>query len=244
MCSSDLLNEKYAKNTKNDDVIKDLSRKLLHVIMLSIIIGLNSYANSISDRLTDNGLTPIAFRNTLYLFLAGLFVFMFTLEDLYRMCAFHCCPNWARNWLTKSLDPRSESYTFISSVPFLQTMLLFIFAPIQVLFAAAVVSCVADSVASIVGKSMGKHKLANVGFYPNKSVEGLLAGVFATLIGVILVFVYYPIPNVGPMLIFSIALVISLIFALIDLFGKYIADNVLNTLIPGLVIWGMLIVFS
>jgi dolichol kinase len=235
------LAEKYANNSKREDVVKDLSRKFLHLVLFSLMVLFHIWAYSIESELAESGITPNAFRNTLYLGIGGLFVFMFSLEDLYRMNYFHCCPDWARNWMRKSLDPRSESWTFISSVPFIQTILVFIFAPVQVFFSAAIVACISDSVASIVGKSFGKHKLTKIGFYPNKSVEGLVGGMVATFIGIMLVFYFYPMAGVALWLVIIIALIGALSFAVIDVWGKFIADNVLNTAIPGLFIWIILI---
>ena len=237
------LQDIYSEHSRNHDVKKDLSRKLLHFIQFTTIILIYNYSINNEGNL-PLGLTPGGFRNTLFIFIGLLFLFMFTSADLFRLNAFHCCPDWARKWFIQSLDPRSESWTFLSSTPFLQTMLLFILAPFPVLLAASVVSCIADSMASIIGKSMGRHKITNIGFFPNKSFEGLLAGVLTAFIGVIMVFHFYPMQNVTPLLVIALALIAALSFAVVDIWGIYIADNVLNTIVPGLLIWGTIILFT
>ena len=239
-CFLDNLNEKYDSSTKNDDVVKDISRKALHIVILFVIVGINEYATSNEIMLREEwGLTPYAFRNTLFIIVGSAFIFMFTLEGLYRLHAFHCLPNWARWWMDKSLDPKTEGWTLISSVPFLQTLMLFIFAPVPVLYSAMVVSCVSDSVASIVGKSFGRHKL-KFGLFPNKSIEGAMGGALATYLGIIIVLTYNPIVGINVAEMNLIALITAAIFILIDAYGKFIADNVLNTALPALFIWAMM----
>lgn len=232
---------KYQDNPKNDDIIKDLSRKLLHVVLLAFVIGLHYFALWYAPVTAQWGLSAIAFRNYLYVIAAFFFVIMFTTADSVRVYKFHLLPDWAIKWYAKSIEPKSEAYTYISSVPFLLTVLLFIHAPIQILFSVAWVSCISDAVASVVGKSYGKHKMTNFGRYPNKSFEGLLAGAFAAFIGVYLLFEWYPMNNVtGTLLQPILGLVVALVFVLIDAFSKYIVDNVENTLLPGMVLYTIL----
>ena len=236
------VSEKYDKK-KNDDIIKDLTRKALHLVMFSLILGIHWFAYSIESQLSEYGLTPIAFRNFLYISLAMFFVFMFTLADLLRITKFHVLPDWARKWYAKSLETKSESYTLISSVPFLLTTLMFINAPIQVLFGASVVSCIADAAASVVGKNFGKHKMLNFGRYPHKSFEGLVAGAIFAFAGVVLIFKFYPLSGLNDMVIYLCALLSTLGFVYIDAFSEKLCDNILNTLIPGLAIWLCIAVF-
>lgn len=235
-----MLNEKYSEK-KSDDIKKDLSRKLLHLIMFALILGLDWLCNSYESELMDYGLTPIALRNFLYISLAMFFVFMFTLADYIRITHFQYLPDWARKWYSKSLETRSESYTFISSVPFLLTTLLFINAPNQVLFGASVVSCLADAAASVVGKNFGKHKMTNFGRYPHKSFEGLIVGTLISFFGVIAIFKVYPLPGVNDLIIILCGALSALAFQYVDAFSQKLCDNILNTLIPGLLIWGCIL---
>jgi CDP-diglyceride synthetase len=237
-----ILDRKY-ENKKNDDIIKDLTRKALHLVMFSLILGIDWYAHLIEPQLAEFGLTPIAFRNFLYISLAMFFVFMFTIADLLRITKFHVLPDWARKWYSKSLEAKSESYTLISSVPFLLTTLMFINAPVQVLFGASVVSCIADAAASVVGKNFGKHKMKNFGRYPHKSFEGLVAGALFSFAGVILIFKFYPLAGLNEMVIYLCALLSALAFVYIDAFAEKLCDNILNTLVPGLLIWVCIAIF-
>ncbi len=157
------LHEKYDKNPRNDDIIKDLTRKLLHFVLFGVVWGFYALSITFASTLATWGLTPIAFRNFIYVGLGFFFIFMFTTADMVRVYKFHDLSDWAINWYAKSMEPKTEAYSYISSVPFLLTLLLFIFSPIQVLLSACVVACVADAMASIVGKSYGHHKMTNFG---------------------------------------------------------------------------------
>jgi phytol kinase len=101
---------------------------------------------------------------------------------------------------------------------------------------------VGDSMASIVGKSMGRHKM-KFGIHPNKSFEGMIAGTLSTFISVVLLFVMYPLAGVNSLLILGIGAIAAMTFAFIDMFGRIFTDNITNTLIPGLIIWGILLLF-
>ena len=227
------INEKYTTES-SEDIMKDLTRKALHFVLLAIVIGVHELAHYLEPNLAEMGLTPIVFRNFVYIVAAMFFVFMFTTADLIRVANFKILPNWARKWYSRSLEARTESHTLISSVPFLLTLILFINSPVQVLFSAAVVSSVADAMASIVGKNFGKRKLKSFGRYPEKSVEGLVAGAFSTFVGVWLVFQAYPIEGSTNLMVVAVALVCTFAFIYIDAFAKALCDNILNVIVPGL----------
>jgi dolichol kinase len=237
-----MLDEKYLFG-KSDDIIKDLSRKALHFVLLAVVIGVYELGLFLERDLATIGLTPIAFRNLLYIIAAMFFVMMFTTSDLLRITNFEFEPLWARKWYFKSLEHRTESWTVISSVPFLLTLLLFLFAPLQVLFCAAAVSCIADSVASVVGKNYGKRKMTNFGRFPNKSFEGLLAGTLSAFISVMAVFLFYPVAGLESLHIYAISLLCAFSFIYIDAFSTKLADNILNSLIPGIIVWASLYIF-
>src|SRR5271157_283694 len=228
------MDARYQFNGKRGDFIKDLSRKLLHLVMLAVIIGSQVIAFSMVSTLQSIGFTPIAFRDFLYVIVAFFFIFMFTTADLFRLNKFQYLPDWAIKWFLKSLEPTREKYTFISSVPFLLTIMLFIWAPVQVIFSVAIIACVADAAASVVGKSLGRHKMTNFGIYPEKSFEGLIAGAACSFLGVIITFYFYPMSIVTGLLLLVLGAIAVVSFIYVDAFAKNIVDNVLNVLVPGI----------
>jgi len=237
------LDEKYKKDNSKD-ILKDLSRKALHFILLALVIGIHEMSFRMEATVTEWGLTPLAFRNFLYVLAAMFFVFMFTTGDLYRQYAFQYIPQWGRKWYGKSLEARTEAHTLISSVPFLLTLMLFVKAQVHVLFAAAIVSAVADAMASMVGKSFGKHKMIHFGVYPEKSYEGLIAGALSAFIGIIVLFHYYPVTGAFPGISIVIAFVCALVFIYTDAYSRYLCDNITNSLFPGLATWLILYFFA
>ncbi len=220
------------------DVKKDLSRKFLHFVILGVVIGSHELPQLgfMQGFIADLGLTPVAVRNFLYFVLGFFFIFMFATADMVRVYKFEYLPDWGLKWYGTSVEPKTEKYTYISSVPFLLSTMLLIFFPFAVILAACMVSCVADSAASVVGKSFGKHKLENFGIHPHKSVEGCVAGTMAAFTGVIVAFTFYPYPGVtlGFQVLFGLLAALSFVYS--DCFAKYIVDNVLNTVLPGVII--------
>lgn len=227
---------------KTKDIKKDFSRKLLHIIQLTGITVIHYAVFAAEESLAEMGVTPLAFRNSIYVFIGSLFIFMFTSADLIRITNFHYLPDWARKWYYISLEPKSEAYSINSAVPFLLTIFLFMFSPINIIVGTSIVSCLADGVASVVGKAFGKHKFNNFGKFPNKSFEGLFAGMITAFVGVFLVFaVFIPSPDISIGLAAVFALVAALVFFVVDAFSVKIADNILNTFLPGfafhLILW-------
>lgn len=237
------LEQKYCQDHNKDDIIKDITRKALHLVTLAILMMSHFVGFWFDDQLAQIGFTPVGFRNTLYFTVASLFICLFAYADTLRMTKFYQLPNWARLWYCKSLDERKEPWTYISSIPFLLAFLLLIFQPIQVLFTAGMISCVSDAAASIIGKNYGKHKLTKIGIHPHKSVEGLVAGVLSGFVSVFLVFELWPYPGMNSLLQIGIALMCALAFAYGDLYGQILADNMLNTLLPAFTTILMLSIF-
>src|SRR6056297_732641 len=233
------LKNAYDEKSHRKDIIKDLTRKFLHIVILGVVFGVYGLANAdfMQDNLNNWGLTPIAFRNGVYLLAAGFFVLMFSYADSIRLSHFEYCPDWAHKWYFKSLEPSTESYTYISSVPFLLSLASLLYIPYDaVIFSAAMISCIADAAASVIGKSFGDHKMENFGVYPEKSFEGMLAGAFSAYISVFLVFhTFHKATPAGWDNL--LAFIGAVIFILIDAYGKAVADNILNTLIPAYVFW-------
>lgn len=221
-----------------DTVFRDLTRKFLHVILVGIVIGFYLMTKSNASNLDLKYENWWAFCKFLYVIIAFGFCNMFTLADVIRTAKYHWIPGWARKWYATSLNPK-EIYTIISSVPYVLSMALLVFGPIQVLFIAAVVSSVGDGCASVFGKAIGKHKFPSF-LDKKKSFEGLLAGMIGSLITTIMVLIYFPVQGQTSLMILAIGLSSMMIFAMIDLFARKIADNILNVLLPGISAWLLL----
>jgi dolichol kinase len=239
----------FIKANHIDTVKRDLSRKMLHVIMWCIVVLLYTWAFFNQTLVEDTwAFTNYwAFTKFCWTLIAYGITFMFTLGDFVRISYHHWLPNWARKWYRTSIAPR-EAYTYISSIPYVLTLSLFQFAPIQVIFIATGVSTYADSAASIIGKSMGKHKFPAKTIFgkadTKKSYEGLLAGSFAAFLSAALTLSLFPVPNQNLGLLMGIGTVCMLLFASIDFFITKVADNITNVLFPGLMVWLMLAAFS
>jgi dolichol kinase len=158
------------------------------------------------------------------------------------MNAYHGLPGWARKWYGSSLEAR-EMYVFISSIPYILTMALLLWTPIQVIFIALVVSAVGDGSASIIGKSIGKHKFPKW-LDHKKSFEGLFAGSFASLLSTIIILLFFPFVNQSAWLVLSIGVGSMAIFAFNDLFNRKIADNITNSLLPAMFAWSLAALFG
>lgn len=221
------------------DKVKDFSRKLLHFIQFSIIVIIHEICINEASSIANWGFMAIEFRNFLYLALGGFFIVMMITADLIRMEKFEYLPDWAHKWYTKSLEPEREAWTIDAAPTILLANLVFInpVIPVQAMFIATYVACISDAMASIIGKNFGRHKLTNFGRYPKKSWEGLISGACTTLIGTIIILFTYPITGLDALWIFFIGILIMGIFISIDLFSTRISDNILNSLIPGCVIW-------
>ena len=228
--------EKEYEKEQTKDIVKDLSRKALHFVILFVVILLHELPQNYESQLQSMGLTPLAVRNFGYYTIAFFFLFMFTTADALRVYKFEVLPDWALKWYGKSVEPSTEKYTYISSVPFLLTLMLFIPANFAIVMAACIVSCISDAVASIVGKNFGKRKMTNFGRYPQKTFEGFFAGASSAFLGVVLVFSFYPMSGVTMEWQLVLGLLAALSFIYVDAFSKYVVDNVLNTLIPGVIV--------
>lgn len=236
-----LESEYKAQETK--DIIKDLSRKALHFVVLAIIILGTEIPKRMEPTLMSLGFTPLSIRNFFYVLIAFFFLFMFTTADMIRVNRIEWLPDWALKWYGKSVEISTEKYTYISSVPMLLTLMMFIPAPFPILMVGAIVSCVADAAASIVGKNFGKHKMDKIGNYPNKSFEGLFAGVTSAFLGTIVILEFYPLAGVTENWALVFGLIAALSFMYIDIFSKYVVDNVLNILLPSALVYIVYLLF-
>ncbi len=227
------------------DRFKDFSRKMLHFIQFTGIITIHFISVLIVSKNNDWNITSIEFRNFIYILIAGFFWIMMMVGDMTRITHWEYLPRWGWNWFEKSLEPEKERWSVNGVTTILLANIIWMHPvfPIQVLFIAAWVSCIGDAVASIVGKYFGKHKLT-FGFFPQKSFEGLIAGVLTTVLGIIVILNIIPVPGLSNFIPVLIAIVCGISFAIIDIYGKIFCDNLLNGVFTGLITWALILLFA
>ncbi|MHA1475080.1 MAG: hypothetical protein ACTSPA_01645 [Promethearchaeota archaeon] len=230
---------------RKTDRFKDFSRKLLHFIQFTGIITVNFISDYIVSRNSDWNITSIEFRNFIFILIAGFFWIMMMVGDMNRITHWEYLPRWGWHWFEKSLEPEKEKWTVNGVTTILLANMIWIHPvfPIQVLLITAWVSCIGDAVASIVGKYFGKHKLT-IGNFPQKSFEGLIAGVLITISGIIVILKIIPVLGLSGFIVLLIAFICGIIFALIDIYGKIFCDNLLNGIFTGLVSWVLILLFT
>lgn len=222
-------------NTKQE-IQKDLSRKFLHLlqflgVIIFYMISIRHFPKEIS-----NGISSSEFRNFFYLLVATLFWVLMMIGDMTRMQDWAYLPKWAWKWFEISLDLPKEAWTFNGATPILLANLLWInpVVPLPVFFTAVWVSCISDAAASAVGKHFGKHPL-KIGKFPQKTWEGLIAGFSTTFFGVYVIMILLSSIPIASCIFVAVA--ISVLFAIIDLYGTLIGDNLLNSLFSGTLTW-------
>ncbi|QEE15211.1 phosphatidate cytidylyltransferase [Promethearchaeum syntrophicum] len=227
------------------DRFKDFSRKLLHFMQFIGIISFHFISESIVKNNSDWNVSFIEFRNFIYFLVAGFFWIMMMVGDMTRITHWEYLPRWGWRWFEKSLEPEKERWTVNGATTILLANMIWIHPvfPIQVLIITAWVSCIGDAVASIVGKYFGNHKMT-IGNFPQKSFEGLIAGVLTTVIGTIGLLKLFPVLGLSNFILILIALVCGIIFALVDMFSKLICDNLLNGIFTGAVTWILILIFT
>jgi dolichol kinase len=87
--------------------------------------------------------------------------------------------------------------------------------------------------ASIVGKKLGRHPWGKWTPHPQKTIEGSIAGAFTTAFGSLGILILYPFPKQLPWIYWIIPLGTALLFFLIDVFNKFLVDNLLNGILCG-----------
>ncbi len=224
---------------------KEMKRKILHGLTIIYAIGflfwplldLITYVIPPSLLASQEYITNInenLFLQDPYSISMVIMIFVFTESFFVQITIEILRINWpnANFLLRKTLIDTSiekEEHSFATHIHFipnicLGAILFYLFAPTPTIAANAFISvmCVAifgDMMAAIVGIKLGKHKWR---FFPEKSIEGTLAGIITTIFVVI--------PFLGPIA----AIIGSIIFFLTDLvFPKigYLTDNMLNPLL-------------
>ena len=100
------------ENNHSETLKRDVSRKLLHVILMVLVIGLYLYARANQVLIQNTWENYWAFCKFCYTFIAFAFCNMFTLADMTRVNKFHWLPQWARKWFSTSLSPKRTLYVY------------------------------------------------------------------------------------------------------------------------------------
>jgi len=95
----------------------------------------------------------------------------------------------------------------------------------------------------MIGNTWGKHRWGSFGKYPHKTIEGTIGGALIMFGGAVGTLFYFPVVNLSFWGMLGIAGGCAVVFMGIDLFGKRINDNILNSLVIGAFTWGCLLVF-
>ncbi len=139
------------------------------------------------------------------------------------------------NLLTKSVLRNKEFNAFgpqihlISGSIFSYLLYMMGLIPDIVALSAITVSCISDALAALIGRKYGRHKIICIGG-DEKSIEGFIAGAGSAF----LIALFF----VGPFY----ALLVAIIFFLLDYFPIIIADNVLNPIAISIIL-GLVSVF-
>nr|MDO8113975.1 hypothetical protein [Candidatus Sigynarchaeota archaeon] len=220
----------------NDATRRDNSRKVLHavisvapLIVYWTVLSLDAYFKSINI-LQEYGATGLAAGRGVNIIIYWGFSYMATLEDLFRLNAFHCIPNWGRLWLRTSLESK-EHRTFTAAVPFLLGHVPLLLAPFPAFFSTSFVASIGDAAGSVFGKRFGKHKLPR----SKKTYEGLIAGMLVSFIAVLIVNLAFDPSNMAFAVTF--AAIIACIFGLFDATITKVDDNYMNTFVLGAIAW-------
>lgn len=226
---------------KSKERITDYSRKILHLLQFAGLIIVHYLAFSYAPVLNDMGITPIELRNYIYFYVACFFWIMMLIGDLTRMECFKCLPKWAFIWYKSSLNVEREQWTVNAVIPILLANLFWInpLFPTYVFFMAVFVSCISDAVASFVGKEFGKRRWNKLAYFQKKTQEGTLTAAFITIIGCLAIVLLVPSISLPLWYIIVVPIGNAIIFIIIDMYGHFLSDNLLNSMITGAFSWIM-----
>ncbi len=226
--------EEFNRNW-TDDLKSEYGRKILHLFTCSVIFIFWSLGTILDNFgiLDKFNLDNYSFSYWLIIIVGFGFIFMFQIADLARLTNFYILPNWARKWYFSMRQEELE--TFLASTPLVLSFVPFIFAPFPIFAAVALITTGADAMACVIGKKYGKHRLRK---NSKKTVEGFIAGGISTFLIVIIIMNLYHIwMPVGIIKIFLMAVIATIIFLFIDMFAKFISDNILNPILTGFGMW-------
>ncbi len=226
--------EEFNKNFV-DDLKSELTRKFLHLFTCFVIFFFWILGLILDDIgvLPQWGLDNYSFSYWLIITIGFGFVIMFQIGDLTRLNKFYMLPKWAKSFYLGMR--KEEQCTFIASTPLVLSFTPFLFMPFPIFAAVILITAGADTIACVIGKKYGKHKLKT---NPDKTVEGFIAGGLATYLIVIIVsIIFYSWMPVSIVKIFVMASVATILFLIIDAFAKNISDNILNPFLTGFGMW-------
>ena len=158
-------NQDTENSDENFHLLNEISRKAVHLSVLLIPIGYHVLKFSLS------------LIQTCLLGVVCLFIPM----EIYRL-KFN--PNTWINYITRPSEKKEPANYVITTAIWLLIILgAEIFYSIIIAELALVATVLGDSIAAIVGKGLGKHKLP---FTSKKTIEGYISGLFGTyIIGVL-----------------------------------------------------------
>ena len=176
-------------------------------------------------------------------------LFLFAIADIMRMSVFfsekgisvfHLLPSTVLDILTKRMH-KHELVTFVPTVAILLSFIPFLPAPFAVFSSVTLIASISDAMASIFGKAFFKKypgKWVYPGrrykFYKGKNLIGYIAGFISTILICIVMFSIFPVEGIDVIEIIILAIIVALIFLLIDISSPPVNDNVLNPLACGL----------
>ena len=223
--------------SRDDGIRRDFSRKILHVIVSSSMViiymvatSFDNYFKSI-DLFQNLGVTVQAGIIGLIICVFWGFSYMFTLQDLFRLNAFHCIPGWGRTWIKTSLR-KKECYNFSASSSILLGQVPFLMAIPPIFFTISFIATASDAAASTIGMRFGKHK---IGINKDKSYEGLIAGMIMTFACGMLVNVFFFPGKILQVILLSA--ILTAIYGGFDVHIKKVNDNFFFTIVLGLITW-------
>jgi dolichol kinase len=208
----------------------DLKRKLQHLLPGGVILGFYYLAQIPKLESILLAINWSVMIGTLYFTAAAgiTFAWMMNIFDLVRLMKWEKLGKFARTWADGAIH-LSEFNTFTSAAPMVLAFIPFFLLPQkQFLFAVCLIAGLADAMACIVGKKWGRKRDPKT----NKTLEGYIAGIVTTYLLVLLTNIIIPF-EVSPLVLQIMAIVAAAGFFGVDYFGRYISDNILNSLVCG-----------
>jgi CDP-diglyceride synthetase len=209
----------------------DISRKGLHMIAPSVIILFYVIGILLDSAgiLSNWDMDVIGLLNWTIITIGIAFVLMFAVGDTFRLLdRYQYLPAWAHKWYGGALN-QNEWETFMGTIPIIISLVPFMFTDFPVFLSTVLIGTVADALASLVGKGIGRIKL-KFSKHDNKTVEGNLAGAIVTFS---IVFIVMAVFNTNLVKTAIMSVVAMIIFMLVDRYAKNISDNLLNPILCG-----------
>lgn len=232
MSYEDWVKKQLDKYNKMDpkSLKSDIKRKLQHLLPGGVVLGFYYLAQIPNLKAILESINWSVMIGTLYFTAAvGItFALLMNIFDLVRLMKWENLGKFARTWANGAIHP-SEFYTFTSAAPMVLAFIPFFILPQkQFLFAVCLIAGISDAMACIVGKKWGKKKDPKTG----KTKEGYIAGVVTTYLLVLLTDLIISF-EVSPIVLHLMAIIAAAGFFGVDYFGRYVSDNILNSLICG-----------